>query len=208
MLQTQLQPWHQKAQRLLKKEPGKAGLLAALLLILCVMAGRVLMSDNPSPVAALGAHANLRVDNADQFLAPGSRAAAAGGASRAVLSWLDAPAAPLVRNPFSIRYELFPPEVTKSESVPTGRGFWDEIAKSLTVQVDQEEKKQEMLQDLQARASELQVATVMMGPSPRAMINDKFVGEGDVVANFRVLKIEARRIIVESEGIRLEIQMK
>ena len=40
------------------------------------------------------------------------------------------------------------------------------------------------------------------------MINGKLIAEGDVVASFRVLKIEPRRIIVEREGIRLEILMK
>jgi hypothetical protein len=40
------------------------------------------------------------------------------------------------------------------------------------------------------------------------MVNGKLIGEGSVVAEFRVLKIEARRIVVEREGIQLEIQMK
>jgi hypothetical protein len=39
------------------------------------------------------------------------------------------------------------------------------------------------------------------------MVNGELVGEGGVVADFRVLKIEARRLIVEREGIRLEIKM-
>jgi hypothetical protein len=47
-----------------------------------------------------------------------------------------------------------------------------------------------------------------MGAKPKAVIDGALVGEGDVVAQFRVLKIEARRIIVEREGIKLEIQMK
>ncbi len=55
-----------------------------------------------------------------------------------------------------------------------------------------------------------------MGTRPKAVINGDLVGEGDLVASgtgrartqFRVLKIEPRRIIVEREGIRLEIPMK
>jgi hypothetical protein len=47
-----------------------------------------------------------------------------------------------------------------------------------------------------------------MGASPKAVIDGGLVGEGDVVASFRVLRIEPRRIIVEREGIKLEIQMK
>jgi len=34
------------------------------------------------------------------------------------------------------------------------------------------------------------------------------VGEGEVVAQFRVTEIRARSVIVEREGIRLEIPMK
>ena len=48
----------------------------------------------------------------------------------------------------------------------------------------------------------------MMGASPKALINGQLVGEGEVVAGFRVLKIEARRMIIEREGIQLEIQTK
>jgi hypothetical protein len=55
-----------------------------------------------------------------------------------------------------------------------------------------------------------------MGAVPKAVVNGEMVGEGSVAASgagdtrvsFRVLKIEARRIIVEREGIKLEIQMK
>ena len=54
----------------------------------------------------------------------------------------------------------------------------------------------------------MKLQSTMMGPQPKALVNGELVGEGDVVAAFRVLKIEARRIIVEREGIRLEIQMK
>jgi len=48
----------------------------------------------------------------------------------------------------------------------------------------------------------------MMGPVPKAMIDGQLVGEGSVVADFRVLKIESRKVIVEREGIMLAIQMK
>jgi hypothetical protein len=43
---------------------------------------------------------------------------------------------------------------------------------------------------------------------PKALIDGELVGEGDVVAGFRVLKIGARGIVIEREGIVLEILMK
>ncbi len=44
-----------------------------------------------------------------------------------------------------------------------------------------------------------------MSGSPKAVVNDKTVGEGSVVEGFRILKIEANRIIVEREGVKLEV---
>ena len=54
----------------------------------------------------------------------------------------------------------------------------------------------------------MQLLSTVMGAKPKAMINGELVGEGDVIAAFRVIRIEARRVIVEREGIRLEITMK
>ena len=46
----------------------------------------------------------------------------------------------------------------------------------------------------------------MMGASPKALVNGRLVGLGDVVASFRVTKIEARRIVVEREGIKFALR--
>jgi hypothetical protein len=55
----------------------------------------------------------------------------------------------------------------------------------------------------------------MGGPRPAALVNGQMVREGDVVAtgsgasrtSYRVLKIEARRVFLEREGIRSEIPL-
>lgn len=188
----------------IQQDPRKAGVLGALLLLLVLLLLRYLLSGStvPSVAAAMG------VMQSGQKSAPSAGAISGPRASSPVISWLARPAPALDRNLFAVKLELFPPDVTKSPSESAGEGFWAEIAKSLNDQADQQEKKHEMLLDLHAQASALRVTSVMMGPSPRAMINDKLVGEGDVVAEFRVLKIEARRIFVERAGIRLEIQMQ
>jgi hypothetical protein len=67
---------------------------------------------------------------------------------------------------------------------------------------------------VQARQIRLQ-STLMGGPHPAALMNGQMVREGDVVATgsgasrttYRVLKIEARRVILEREGIRSEIPL-
>jgi hypothetical protein len=61
----------------------------------------------------------------------------------------------------------------------------------------------------------MRLQTTLMSAKPRAVVNGAMVKEGDVIAcgpvdnrtEFRVSKIEARRIIVEREGIKLEIPM-
>lgn len=193
-------------QQMLQNDPRKAGVLGALLLVLGFMVVRVAVSKAQAPNAAHASHPRMRVENA----LSADMASAAGGVgleSTPVTQWLEKPALKVSRNLFAVRYEAYPLETAKSPVAGGESGFWDEIAKSMADQDDQQERKQELLQNLQALARELQVTSVMMGPTPRAVIDGKLVGEGDVVADFRVLKIEARRIIVERAGIRLEITM-
>ena len=99
---------------------------------------------------------------------------------------------------------------------PLTHGLTSDLdAKSLPTQADQKEQRltpaeilRQQAGQLQAEAFRLQLQSTVMGAKPKAVIDGALVGEGDVVAQFRVLKIEARRIIVEREGIKLEIQMK
>jgi hypothetical protein len=82
------------------------------------------------------------------------------------------------------------------------------MAKSFQVQADQKDKREYLIANYTAQAQQLKIESIMLGPQPRARVNGKFVGEGSVVAEFRVLKIEPRRIVVEREGIKLAIDMK
>jgi hypothetical protein len=126
--------------------------------------------------------------------------------------WADAPLAPVSRNLFAIRLEYFPVEGPKT---PTGDvreraddGFWARLEKSLALQADQRDKRENQKANYIKAAAQLKLNSTIMGPQPKALVTGELVGEGDVVAEFRVVKIEARRVIVEREGIRLEIQMK
>jgi hypothetical protein len=80
--------------------------------------------------------------------------------------------------------------------------------KSMTFRADVRKERQILVENLQQQASQLRLQSTMMGAKPKAVIDGEMVEEGEFVASFRVLKIEARRIIVEREGIKLEIQMK
>jgi hypothetical protein len=129
--------------------------------------------------------------------------------------WLDADI-PLVvsRNLFAVNYDYFPMDGTRPvqpSRTANQETFWDQLAKSLSAQADQQEKRANLIQNLRQQAGQLEIASTFMGSGggrPKALINGVLVGEGEVVAGFRVLRIEARRVVFEREGIRLEVPMK
>jgi hypothetical protein len=201
--------------RSLGPDERKYAILGTLLLLLGLLIVRqVSNSGPPAPASAsrVPAGDNPTLSNGaaageiSRGLRAGTPKSTAAGESP-VARWLSSPPATFGRNPFAVKLDLFPADATKFQSVRENGGFWDEVAKSLLDQADQQERKQEMLSSLQAQARALRVTSVLMGSRPRAVINGELVGEGDVVAGFRVLEIEPRRIVVEREGIRLEVTM-
>jgi hypothetical protein len=66
------------------------------------------------------------------------------------------------------------------------------------------------------RVRQVRLQSTLMGAQPTALIDGQMVREGDVVATgsgsarsvYRVLKIEARRVILEREGIRAEVPLE
>jgi hypothetical protein len=196
--------------RAAKADPRKAGVLAVLVTVLGTMWVRMALQGGPGPATADAATA-AKTDN---DLAAGhhatGRAAISGAASAALAEWRSAPVSPIVRNLFTVQLGNFAHEGT-APAVPVTRvddGFWDELAKSLTSQADQNKQRQIRTENAIRDAAKMQLQTIVMGASPKAVIDGEMVGEGSVVAGFRVSRIEARRIIVEREGIKLEIPMK
>ena len=98
-----------------------------------------------------------------------------------------------------------------NKEMQTPEIFSDPVAKSVPNPADQLRERQILIQNLQSQAAKLRLQTIIMGSTeagPKAIVEGQLVQEGDVVASFRVLKIESRRIVVEREGIKLEIAMK
>jgi hypothetical protein len=149
-------------------------------------------------------------------------AASTGTVSATFQGWLRAPVAPVSRNLFYINLEQFPRAKGGPASVPApaaGASEREGILQENPAQQakspggpseESEEPESEMsAADRVARqAGRLHLQSVLMGTTPRAMIDGQLLAEGDVVANFRVLKIEARGITVEREGIKLEVLFK
>jgi hypothetical protein len=197
-----------KLNAVMKTEPKKAVALAVLITVLAVMVGRFLLG-NSNPKSARASVTSKASSAIGKNAAVKSSAPRRGGATAALLKWSEASVPPISRNLFTVRTEYFPKDGSgTSRSGSTEAGFWSNLEKSLALRADQRVKQDNLIANYKAQAADLKIQSIVMGPQPRAMVNGQMVTEGDVVAGFRVLKIEARRMIIEREGIRLEIQMK
>jgi len=73
-------------------------------------------------------------------------------------------------------------------------------------------ERQSRLEVLQLQAGMFKLESTMMRANPKAIINGRMVKVGDIVAHpkrarsrrVRDTKIEARRVVIEHEGTRLE----
>src|SRR5450432_380208 len=196
----------QKLKENLTADPKKSGTLAVLCAILAAVAGRALLSGGksiPESAHASTASPMVAISNSPQQQTANRSALAA------MQKWSDAPVPPISRNLFAVRVEYFPVDGSRT-SLPsdTSDGFWQRLEKSMAVQADQRDKRDNLIANFKNEAGQLRLESTMMGPQPKAMVNGELVGEGSVVAKFRIVKIDTRRIIIEREGIQLEIQMK
>jgi len=187
-----------------KTEPQKAAVLGVLLAVMIVMVVRMGGSASPASASASIAtpRGSIAADNNRPRLKTNSAVAA-------LLDWARQPVPPaLSRNLFAVNYEYFPQDGTKPAApvvhVPHGDGFWDQVAKSLAARTDERNAGIALRDNLVREAEKLNLQSTLMTAPPKALVNGELVGEGDVVASFRVLKIEAQRIVIEREGIMLE----
>ena len=191
-------------------------MLGFLSVVLVVIVGRMLLSGGATPhpasagaatVGSSSVSAAASLKTASKSNTPASHSAQI---TAALQRWADGPVPPLSRNLFNVRIEYFPMDGSRTlQTALADEGFWAKLEKSMAVQTDQKNKQENLKANFKAQAEQLRLESIMTGgPQPKAMVNGELVGEGSVVADFRVLKIEARRIIVEREGIQLEIQTK
>jgi hypothetical protein len=184
-----------------KAEPQKATVLGVLLAIMIVLVVRVGGGSNPS-----AASASIAVQRALPLTTKGPHKA--NSALAALGEWARQPIPPaLSRNLFVVNYEYFPQDGTKPAPVVRvshGDGFWDRVAKSMALRADQRMERDALRENIIRDAEKLNLQSTLMSAPPKALVNGVLVVEGDVVASFRVLRIEAQRIVIEREGIMLE----
>jgi hypothetical protein len=208
-----------------KGDPKKFGMLGVLCLVFVITSGRMVLTGSTGPksakasltgtsgsaggqVKALNGHNS---SGASDKSATDSSTALPDPARPELLEWSRGPIPPVGRNLFAIKLDYYPQDQTKVDQtlrIPGGDGFWDKVAKSMASKADQHKERQILIENLQLQAMQIKLQSTVMGATPRALVNGSVVREGDVIASFRVFRIEARRIIVEREGIKLEIPMK
>jgi hypothetical protein len=199
-----------KLKQAVAADPKRSGALAILAVLLIALIGRTIMQSGGKAVPATASAAKTAPS-----AGTGSKTAAGAaafqplvGVSAAMQKWSEQAVPPISRNIFAVRMEYFRVEGSRTpQSGQQDEGFWARLEKSMAQQADQKDKRENLIANYRAEAAKLRLQSTMMGSQPRAMVNGELVREGSVVASFRVERIEARRIIVEREGIRLEIQM-
>jgi hypothetical protein len=191
--------------RQVKAEPKKAIALALLVAVLVAMWLKIFVFSDPRHATAGTANGqNPKTGTSytsNLQLSP---------ASRSLLEWTRKPITGTKRNLFSIKLDYFPVDGTRPMfSGDDADGFWDQLAKSLAAKADQEKAKGILLANLAMQASRLDLqSTVIRDGDTKAMINGTLVQEGDTIEGFRIIKIEAKRIVVEREGQKLEVIFK
>jgi hypothetical protein len=200
--------------RACRQDPKKAGVFAVLVVILGGMWVRMAVGDGPG---ARPGGSSARAAISPQSATGGILGPRRGSGVEAALSdWRATPILP-PRNLFAVKFDYFPRDGSRpAEPVRGGEGFWAELEKSMSDSTDVRKQRQVLIENLQLQAARLRLETTVMSAAPKAVINGELVGEGDVVASgrgatrtvFRVSKIEPRRVIVEREGIKLEIPMR
>jgi hypothetical protein len=197
--------WQERLTARLKAEPKRAAMLAVLVAMMGLMWVKALTRSGMSPSGA-----SASMDSA-AYAAPAGDAdlkPRLSRSSQALQEWARTPLPLVHRNLFDVKLEYFPQDglASRQAGPDDASGFWDQVAKSLSNRADQEKARRILAENLRAQAARLNLeSTVMSNGSPKALIDGVLVAEGDVVSGFRVLKIEAKRVIVEREGVRLEV---
>ncbi len=200
--------WSEKIVKPFRASPQKSAILGGLGVLLVVMWVRLLAGNHgPAPAQAAPAPQFDVSTIGDDSSGADERHAASQAPS--FLQWTRQPIAPVQRNLFAIPFDYYPRDGSGVASeLSDGSGFWDQLAKSMSAQADQQEQRQILIENVRIKAASLVLQSTIMGNEPTAMVGGTMVREGGEVDGFRVLKIEARRITVEREGVQLEILMK
>jgi hypothetical protein len=199
--------WLQRFVTAFKANPSRSTIVTFLVAMLIVAWGRVLLGGHGGPSTAHGA-TNMSGATASSPLTLDSLQKISEEDNSSLQRWANGAAKPLNRNPFTIPLDFYPHDGVSDAGDTTSAGYWDLVKKSMSSRADQQEQRQIILDNVRIAAEQLKLESTILGETPLAMINGEIVHEGSVVAGFHVLKIEARQIVVEREGVKLALLME
>ncbi len=201
-------------QRQIKEDPKRATILAVLVIVMGVMWARLALSGKSQPATA-----EASIDSS-LLIAPSvpvdsTRRPGLSVHAEELTAWTRLPVQPVRRNLFAVNLTYYRRDGSTGSPSAGSQGFWQELAKSQSQTTDLKKARQIQIENVEQLASQIKLQSTMMGAAPKAMANGKLVGVGDIVsvdaagavATFRVLGVGPRSMIVEHEGIRLEISM-
>ena len=139
--------------------------------------------------------------------------------SPAVRAWLEGAIDPIGRNLFAPIDRAAPPDPARlaaERRERVGQTFWEGLDQALARRADQKRRREERALSARQDAALLRLEATWMGGGPaghRAVINGKLlrpgegVSPGKAAAPFRVRTIEPQRVVVERDGVRVELKM-
>ena len=195
-----------RIQAALRGDPRRATIFLVLLTVLLVMWARLFMG-NHSPAQAVAEHLVAAVDGSasDNTTAPRTTRRQQTGLS--LSDWARQPVNPLSRNLFSVPYDYYPRDPNHPQP---NQNADNGAAKSAAAQADLLKERRILVENIREQAASLSLEGIVMGPNPKASVNGQLLGVGQDIGatGFRIVKIEPRRVFVESHGIRIDLAMK
>jgi len=199
---------HLKTAVVVRARPRITWTLTATLVFAAVWGLRTLSDARPSKASAgIAVRSNPPTDKPDTTVQSDSD-------SGAFIAWASLPASPITRNIFYINLDRFPQDGSKPNasggpvSGATNEGFWDRLAKSGALRAEEKDSRTQLIGSLQWQAAQLHLQSIIMGPTPKVMVDGKLLNEGEFVAGFRVVRITARGMLLERDGSKFEVAFK
>lgn len=183
-----------------KTHPAKYAVLGALMLTMAGLWFKIIFLA-PASVSAKPAGNSQNASNLaskDKPMLSASR--------KQFFEWRRQNLQPLARNLFEIQYERFPDDSNAPVSQNAQSVFWEQLAKSMDYRTDQEIARKNLVESLRKQAHSLRPKAILsVNGSQTALIDGSLANEGDLINGFRIVRIQEDRLIVEREGVRLEV---
>lgn len=200
-----------------RRDPKKSALLLGLLVLMAVLGVRQ-FAQSGSPASARGGVRTVEKAASPISANPREASNPTSETAQRVAQWIGTPIKALDRNLFESKLEFFQRVDANGQdraAVMTDETFWEQLAKSIAAQADHRKQKQIRSENLQLAASSLKLQSTLMGSVPKALIDGRMVRAGDTVETkgsnmamgFRVIQIEPRRVVIEREGVKIELKM-